>query len=151
MRWFKTKPAEELYDTEKDPYQFNNLAQNPAFKSKLKELKTVYDAWYTATGDRHNMPELALRNSMWGNDKEAPTTATPELVKVKDGYIIRCKTQGASVGYMLTPKNGVNKMGINTWKVYHYGNIQLKPGDNIVVKAQRIGYNASQTELTIPE
>lgn len=148
MRWFGKKPVEELYDTEKDPYQLNNLATNPAYKSKLKELKTAYDNWLNEVGDAHTLPELQLRNKMWGNDKEAPLTATPELVKVKDGYIITCGTEGASIGYILTPANGKNKMGGDSWKVYHYGLMQLKEGDNIKIRAQRIGYISSQIKFT---
>jgi arylsulfatase A-like enzyme len=139
MRWFSKKPVEELYDTEKDPFQFNNLAANPAYKNKLKELKAEYDKWISEVGDLHVLPEMELRNKMWGNDKEAPVTAKPELVKVKDGYIISCATQGASIGYILTPKNGKNKLG-DSWKTYHYGSINLKEGDKIIVKAHRIGF-----------
>lgn len=144
MRWFSKKPVEELYDTEKDPYQLNNLATNPAYKTKLKELKSEYDKWINEVGDMHVLPELELRNKMWGNDKDAPVTAKPELIKVKDGYTISCATPGASIGYILTPKNGVNKMGGNSWKVYHYGSINLKEGDVIKIRAQRIGFIASE-------
>jgi N-sulfoglucosamine sulfohydrolase len=68
MKWFATKPVEELYDTEKDLYQFNNLAKNPAYKHKLVELKGVYDKWVAEVGDVHLLPELELRNKMWGNN-----------------------------------------------------------------------------------
>jgi arylsulfatase A-like enzyme len=149
MKWFQTKPIEELYDTEKDPFQFNNLATNPAYKNKLKELKAEYDKWMNEVGDLHTMPELELRNKMWGNDKEAPVTAKPELVKVKDGYVIKCQTPGASIGYILLPKNGKNKMGGNSYKVYHYGSQIINPGDYIKIVAHRIGYTASITELTM--
>jgi N-sulfoglucosamine sulfohydrolase len=149
MKWFQTKPVEELYDTEKDPNQFNNLATNVTYKNKLKELKEAYDKWMNEVGDMHTLQELDLRNKMWGNDKEAPLTATPELVKVKDGYMIRCATPGASIGYILQPKNGKNKMGGNAYKIYHYGSIVLKEGDEIKIKAQRIGYTASEITETI--
>lgn len=146
MRWFSKKPVEELYDTEKDPYQLNNLATNPAYKNKLKELKTEFDKWISEVGDMHVLPELELRNKMWGNDKEAPVTAKPELVKVKDGYLISCATQGASIGYKLQPKEGKAKMG-DSWKIYHYGTINMKEGDKIIIRAQRIGFTASETEF----
>lgn len=151
MRWFKTKPKEELYDTEKDPYQFNNLAANPAYKNKLKELKAEYDNWMNEVGDLHVLPEQDLRNKMWGNDKAAPVTEKPISQPVKDGYIISCATEGASIGYILVPKGGSNKMGGNSWKVYHYGSINLKEGDQIRIRAQRIGYTASEITFTKPE
>jgi N-sulfoglucosamine sulfohydrolase len=149
MKWFATKPVEELYDTEKDPYQFNNLAKNPAYKNKLTELKSTYDKWMAETGDIHVLPELELRNKMWGNNTTAPVTAKPELVKVNGGYIIKCDTEGASIGYILTTKNGANKMGGNAYKVYHYGSIALKEGDEIKIKAQRIGFTSSELNQII--
>lgn len=144
MRWFSVKPTEELYDTEADPYQLNNLAANPAYKNRLKELKAVFDKWMLETGDRHILPELELRNSMWGNNQEAPATAKPELVKVKGGYMINCATPGASIGYILLPKNGKAKLG-DSWKIYHYGTISLNEGDKIIIKAQRIGFTVAET------
>jgi arylsulfatase A-like enzyme len=149
MKWFARKPVEELYDTEKDPYQFNNLANNPAFKKQLTALKTAYDNWMNETGDKHILPEANLQKQMWDNAATAPATALPELVKVKDGYIITCATPGASIGYILIPKNGTNKMGGNTYKVYHHGSIALKQGDEIKIRAQRIGYTAAENKTVI--
>jgi arylsulfatase A-like enzyme len=149
MKWFATKPVEELYDTEKDPFQLNNLANHPAYKNKLKELKIVYNNWMNEVGDKHVANEEAILKQMWENAAVAPTTAKPELVKVKDGYIISCSTQGASIGYILNPKNGKNKMGGNSYKVYHYGSIALKEGDEIRIIAHRIGYSAAELIETI--
>src|SRR5882724_8216098 len=36
--WFKTKPVEELYDVETDPYELNNLVHDPLYADKLKEM-----------------------------------------------------------------------------------------------------------------
>jgi N-sulfoglucosamine sulfohydrolase len=144
MKWFATKPKEELYDTEKDPFQLNNIATIPAFKNKLNELKIVYNKWMNEVGDVHILPEEQLRNKMWESNTAAPATAKPQLVKVTDGYIITCATAGASIGYILQPKNGKNKMGGNAYKVYHHGSIALKEGDEIKIKAHRIGYLSSE-------
>lgn len=151
MRWFNKKPKEELYDTEKDPFQFKNLASDPAFKDKLNELRIESDKWTAEVGDLHVHSELELRTMLWGNEQNAPATAMPNLSKVKDGFVISCDTPGASIGYILTPKNGRNKMGGSSWKVYHYGSINLKEGDQIKVRAQRIGYSASELVFEIKE
>jgi N-sulfoglucosamine sulfohydrolase len=150
MRWFNTKPIEELYDTEKDPYQFNNLADDPAFKNKLNQIKAAYTSWMIETGDLHVLPELELRNKMWGNTKEAPVTAIPELLKVDEGYIIRCATPGASIGYQITSSQNKNRMKDNSWKVYDHSIVALKEGEKITVSAQRIGFIASQLEFEKP-
>ncbi|HDZ15028.1 hypothetical protein LCGC14_1383120 [marine sediment metagenome] len=41
--WFKTpKPTEELYHVENDPDEVQNLANDPRYASKLKELRKVF-------------------------------------------------------------------------------------------------------------
>ena len=45
------RPAEELYDLQSDPYEMQNLAANPAFKTKLQNLGKVLDGWMQETGD----------------------------------------------------------------------------------------------------
>ncbi len=148
LRWFSIKPEEELYDTEKDPFQFNNIIANPAYKNKLKELRSAFGKWMKLAGDWHQLPELALRNKMWGNDTVAPVTDPPELVKVTGGFEITCATPGASIGYKLLPKNGRPK-GNESWNIYRYNIIDIKPGEKLIVRAQRIGYVAAEREISI--
>jgi arylsulfatase A-like enzyme len=145
MRWFNTKPIEELYDTENDPYQFNNLANDPSYKNQLQKLKTVYDAWITKTGDVHSLSELELRNKMWGNAQEAPVTEKPELVTLKEGYAITCKTAGASIGFKI--KKAGFAIFPNTWELYDDHHFSLEKGDQIIIRAQRIGFTASELTL----
>ena len=40
-----TKPAEELYDTEADPDEVHNLADDPRHRAKLVELREALDRW----------------------------------------------------------------------------------------------------------
>lgn len=145
MRWFNSKvSSEELYDLENDPYELNNLALNPNFKTKYNELKMQYTDWVKTVGDKHTKSELQLRNEMWDNATDAPTTAKPDLIKLKDGYKINCLTQGASIGYIIIPENVLNKSGNISWKVYNNENVDLKKGDRILVRCQRIGFSASE-------
>ena len=39
IRHFKDNVIEELYDLEKDPDELNNLAVNPEYKNKVRELR----------------------------------------------------------------------------------------------------------------
>ncbi|WP_439473404.1 sulfatase family protein [Algoriphagus formosus] len=48
---FGSRPEEELYDVEKDPYQLNNLARNPSFASVKEEMRKELLAWMEKTGD----------------------------------------------------------------------------------------------------
>lgn len=57
--FFGKRPAEELYDMEKDPDQVKNLAGDPAFAEELKKHRTLLETWITETGDKGEMPESA--------------------------------------------------------------------------------------------
>jgi len=50
------KPAEELYDSEADPYEIHNLAADPQHAAKLAELRTACDAWVAKTHDQAATP-----------------------------------------------------------------------------------------------
>lgn len=57
---FRTvRPTEELYDVNKDPHEVNNLAADPTYAGKLKELRGRLDAWMEETGDQGREPESA--------------------------------------------------------------------------------------------
>lgn len=55
-----TKPAEELYDTENDPHEINNLAANPDHAEKLKQMRAVLDKWIIDTKDLGEKSEADL-------------------------------------------------------------------------------------------
>ncbi len=48
---FGKRPAEELYDCRKDPFQMNNLAEKPAYKEKKEELATRLTTYLKETND----------------------------------------------------------------------------------------------------
>jgi arylsulfatase A-like enzyme len=52
-----TRPAEELYDLEKDPWEIHNRAGDPAFESTLVQLRGKLDRWVIDTGDQGQTPE----------------------------------------------------------------------------------------------
>lgn len=55
-----TKPAEELYDTQADPHEINNLAALPKNKKTLEEMRAALDRWIKDTGDLGAVPEVEL-------------------------------------------------------------------------------------------
>lgn len=50
--FFGKRPAEELYDLEKDPHQVNNLATDPAYAEELKKHRDLLNTWIKETGDK---------------------------------------------------------------------------------------------------
>ena len=53
----KTRPPEELYDLENDPYELKNLAHVPEHQTILRELRERLEQWIQETGDRGEIPE----------------------------------------------------------------------------------------------
>lgn len=143
MKWFRpTKPTEELCDTQTDPDEFINLADNPAFQNKLIELRRQYEKWLTSVGDQSAQPEADMVNRMWNGALEAPQTALPQVIRSGNTLTIRCATPGASIGYQLAGN-------IGGWGVYGGNALKLAPGDSLQIVAHRIGYKPSQLSLRI--
>lgn len=49
--FIEPRAAEELYDVVNDPYQFNNLAENPGYETALNEMRGILNEWIIAYGD----------------------------------------------------------------------------------------------------
>ena len=55
--FFGKRPAEELYDLEKDPHQVNNLAGDLNHAEELKKHRDLLNVWIKETGDKGEQPE----------------------------------------------------------------------------------------------
>lgn len=55
--FWETKPVEELYDTENDPWEINNLAKNPDYKEVLERMRAANKDWVTKIKDTGFIPE----------------------------------------------------------------------------------------------
>ncbi len=53
------RPEEELYNVHADPHEINNLAGNPKYAAKLKEMRGRLNRWIKRTDDKGNEPEPA--------------------------------------------------------------------------------------------
>jgi N-sulfoglucosamine sulfohydrolase len=52
-----TKPDEELYETDRDPEELNNLAGRPEYQKQLAEMRQLLENWIKKTGDMGQMKE----------------------------------------------------------------------------------------------
>jgi hypothetical protein len=55
--FWNTKPVEELYDTENDPWEVNNLADDPAYKDVLERMRAANKDWVMSIYDTGFIPE----------------------------------------------------------------------------------------------
>jgi N-sulfoglucosamine sulfohydrolase len=61
VRRYQHRPAEELYDMEQDPFEWNNLAEDPEYAKIKSDLEEQLAAWMTAQGDKGQPTELEAR------------------------------------------------------------------------------------------
>ncbi len=60
VKRYTTRPPEQLFDLEVDPYEMNNLAGNPQYANVLARLSTELDEWMALQGDpgiEQDLPE----------------------------------------------------------------------------------------------
>lgn len=58
-----SKPAEELFDTKNDPYELNNLADDPKFAATREKMSDELDAWMLSIRDLGVVPEAMLERA----------------------------------------------------------------------------------------
>ena len=58
--FWNTKPVEELYDTENDPWEVNNLAANSSYLEVLERMRAANRSWILEIKDAGFIPEATL-------------------------------------------------------------------------------------------
>lgn len=66
---FQERPTEELYDSLNDPWNLNNLANQPELQDQKKQLSAILDAWMNDQGDLGQATELSAKERQWRNRK----------------------------------------------------------------------------------
>ena len=156
-----TRPAEELYDMQVDPHEINNLAADPHYAAELRRLREALADWQVQYGDLGLLPEAELIEQGRPGG-EMPITATPEVAWHAGRLVAPCATHGASIGWTSDPPRddgapapfhlitGEPNSGGRAWQLYS-APLELTPGTEIWLRAQRLGYRASEDlKTTIP-
>ena len=156
QRLFDQRPAEELYDTQADPWEINNLARDPAHRDTLRRLRAELDEWL-ARYDRYSDMDEAQMLRQWWPDFNQPTTLTPRAHaygasdhgqeplaygQELDGPVmlmLHCASQGASI--IWTMETGDNPR----WQLYT-GPIPVRQAGTFTLRfrAHRIGFKPSE-------
>ena len=140
-RWFApTKPAEELYDTKTDPWEFKNLIGNPLYEEKLRELRKAHEDWVLTYGDLGALDEMSMVRNWWGGKDSPPVTSPAESTYQGGKISLKSSSPGASFGY--------RKSKNEPWKLYSMPFASV-PGETILVNTYRIGFKTSETTILV--
>lgn len=140
--WFReSKPGEELFDLQNDPFELNNLANNKKYEKKLLELRLACNRWTTEINDTGLIPEQELIDKFWPDGKQ-PITKVPVIKTNENRITLKNLTEGASIGFKIL-KNDDSTEFVN-WQIYTEP-LSLKKGEKLEVIAHRIGFKPSKT------
>ena len=135
--FMKSKPIEEFYDLENDPYEVNNIINNPEHSQRIDNFRKALVDWQLKINDQGYKPEHEIVESFWPKMIQ-PKTDNVEFNIIESGlYELTSSTSGASIGYQID-----EKIGSNIWDLYHKP-ITITGDKKIVARAIRIGYAAS--------
>jgi hypothetical protein len=78
---FGQRPAEELYDMQKDPYELTNLAADPNYAGIKKKMSDRLTAYLTKTGDLRmcGNGEVFDTYRTWVNNTELPPVSEQKM------------------------------------------------------------------------
>jgi arylsulfatase A-like enzyme len=145
--WFRpTKPVEELYDTQSDPHELINLADQLEFQPVLLELRQAHERWREETGDLGMISERELVKRMWPPDGVQPVTEPPgfsyESAEFEDHLQVElaCPTPGASIAYRFGDSG--------QWMLYSEP-LLIESSCELRAKAIRIGFKPSEESAVV--
>lgn len=140
--WFRpSKVEEELFDTENDPHELNNIADDPAYVNVLESLRTECERWMKAIDDKGLIDEKDLIKTFYPNGKAQLTDAP--IIDIKNSKVtVSCPTLGARIGYRYTSEKAPYK----GWEIYTEP-IEEKANDTLEIITHRLGYKYGITTV----
>jgi hypothetical protein len=140
--WFRpSKVEEELFDTENDPHELNNIAGDPAYADVLASLRAECERWMKAIDDKGLIDEKDLIKTFYPNGK-AQLTHAP-IIDIKNNKVtVSCPTLGARIGYRYTSEKAPYK----GWEIYTEP-IEEKANDTLEIITHRLGYKYGITTV----
>jgi len=131
--WLRpTKPKEELYDLENDPYELENLVGKPELQDTLLYYRAVLSDWIKTTNDLGKSQEKDLIER-WLVDGKQPQLEPLQLEETNEGVELISKRPDATLVWK-KPQDSI-------WNVYA---APLPKDLSFVAKAERIGYRDSE-------
>ena len=132
-RWLHpSKPEEELYDLQNDPYELNNLAGLTEMQDTLLHFRKVLNDWMQETNDLGRIPESDLI-AKWLPEGKQPKLGPLQMQETDFGIELISSKSDATLVWK-QPKDSV-------WNVYTN---PLPKTNSFEAKAERIGYLDSE-------
>ena len=157
-----SRPVHELYDTESDVHEVNNLAYDPDYRDVLTRMQKALDTWIQASNDWGFASELDMVEAMWPGGTQPQTGAPVMLPRASTSTAILpgtmnyqasggtfdspveimmySPTQGASITYAVVGPEG----NPGPWLLYS-SPLTLSQSTRLQAKAIRYGYQVSPT------
>ena len=119
------KPVEELYDLQADPYEVNNLADDPKFAGELKRLREIHMQWVRDTKDIGLIPETELERRVKeaGSEYELLRQPGQESLGAELGAIAALASDGVEALPKLREGMRHKDAAIRYWAATGVGNI----------------------------
>ena len=51
VKRYQSRPPNSFYNTKKDPYEMNDLAGDPKYKTRIKQMRKALETWMKTEGD----------------------------------------------------------------------------------------------------
>ncbi|WP_338238338.1 sulfatase-like hydrolase/transferase [Persicobacter diffluens] len=136
--WFThPRPKEELYFTEKDIHELNNLADIPEYQLTLERLRALADKVEAQYWPYKNFTEKELIKEI-GNTGNVQVSR-PSISQHRNLITLNASTPAASIVYQI---NGDGSKRSH-WK-YYTGPFKIRKGDRLKVIAARAGFEQSE-------
>ena len=132
LSWFNQPGEERLFDVYTDPFELNDLSEDPTYADTLDIMRKELENWITRVGDHSNISESDLVQSFQPSGKQE-STPSPMIEITEDTVRLASKVPGASIGY---------RINRGAWQLYN-GPFKIEKGSEITSKAVRYGWKES--------
>jgi N-sulfoglucosamine sulfohydrolase len=96
--WFEPPGEERLFDTRSDPFELDDLSQDPEYAEVQARMRSALDQWLVRVDDTGEVPEEVMVETFWPGGRQ-PVTAAPSLSIVDGALVVENPTVGASSEY----------------------------------------------------
>ncbi|GAB5449831.1 MAG: sulfatase-like hydrolase/transferase [Halioglobus sp.] len=131
-RWFEPPGNERLFDILADPYELQDLSQDPAHAATLQRLRDEVARWQREVGDWSELSEAEMVAKFMPRG-EIEKTPVPKISVVSGVMELVNAVEGASMGYRLDGE---------PWRVYDRP-VHLHSATRVQARAVRYGWEES--------